>query len=187
MLYSATWYFNPLNAELNPICHLLALLEAHYILHVSRIRVNRLTLYVTCAYNSQFYLKSLCGFNTQTDSLMVMMMMMMMMMMLTHWNMQEWNKEKKKSQHKILCQYWLNKCRIKQSFVGPRASTKVWSTLNSFSHAGNGQTISRLSCRTLDATHHELPHFHSMQASNRTLQLNKEKPTWCHLLYYFII
>jgi hypothetical protein len=32
--------FNPLNAELNPICHLLALLGAHRILHVSRIRVN---------------------------------------------------------------------------------------------------------------------------------------------------
>ena len=34
--------FNPRNAELNPICHLLALLEAHHILHVSRIRVNLL-------------------------------------------------------------------------------------------------------------------------------------------------
>jgi hypothetical protein len=32
--------FNPLNAELNPICHLLALLGAHHILHVSWIRVN---------------------------------------------------------------------------------------------------------------------------------------------------
>jgi hypothetical protein len=32
---------NPLNAELNPICHLLALLGAHHILHVSRVRVNR--------------------------------------------------------------------------------------------------------------------------------------------------
>jgi hypothetical protein len=31
---------NPLNAELNPICHFLALLGAHHILHVSRIRVN---------------------------------------------------------------------------------------------------------------------------------------------------
>jgi len=31
---------NPLNAELNPICHLLVLLGAHHILHVSRIRVN---------------------------------------------------------------------------------------------------------------------------------------------------
>jgi hypothetical protein len=30
---------NPLNAELNPICHLLALLGAHHFLHVSRIRV----------------------------------------------------------------------------------------------------------------------------------------------------
>jgi hypothetical protein len=29
----------PLNAELNPICHLLALLGAHHILYVSRIRV----------------------------------------------------------------------------------------------------------------------------------------------------
>jgi len=33
-------HLNPLNAELNPICHLLALLGAHHILHVSRIRVN---------------------------------------------------------------------------------------------------------------------------------------------------
>jgi len=31
--------FNPLNAKLNPICHLLALLGAHPIFHVSRIRV----------------------------------------------------------------------------------------------------------------------------------------------------
>ena len=30
---------NTLNAKLNPICHLLALLGAHHILHVSRIRV----------------------------------------------------------------------------------------------------------------------------------------------------
>jgi len=36
--------FNPLNAELNPICHLLALSEAHRILHVSRIRINDITL-----------------------------------------------------------------------------------------------------------------------------------------------
>jgi hypothetical protein len=32
--------FNRLNAELNPIFHLLALLGAHHILHVSRVRVN---------------------------------------------------------------------------------------------------------------------------------------------------
>jgi transposase len=33
-------FLKPLKAELNPICHLLALLGAHHILHVSRIRVN---------------------------------------------------------------------------------------------------------------------------------------------------
>jgi len=31
---------NPLNAELNPICGLLALLGAHHIFHVSGLRVN---------------------------------------------------------------------------------------------------------------------------------------------------
>ena len=31
---------NPLNAELNPICHLPALLGAQHILYVSRVRVN---------------------------------------------------------------------------------------------------------------------------------------------------
>ena len=30
---------NPLKPELNPICYLLALLGAHHILHVTRIRV----------------------------------------------------------------------------------------------------------------------------------------------------
>ena len=33
-------HVNPLNAKLNPICHLLALLGAHPIFHVSWIRVN---------------------------------------------------------------------------------------------------------------------------------------------------
>jgi hypothetical protein len=32
---------NPLNAKLNPICHLLALLGARHILHVSGLRVKR--------------------------------------------------------------------------------------------------------------------------------------------------
>jgi len=36
--------FNPLNAELNPICHLLALLGVHHFLHISRIKVKSLTL-----------------------------------------------------------------------------------------------------------------------------------------------
>jgi hypothetical protein len=33
-------YINPLNAELNPICHLLVLLGAHHIFHVSGLTVN---------------------------------------------------------------------------------------------------------------------------------------------------
>jgi len=40
MLTAFTTLFNPLNAELNPICHLLALLGAHRILHVSGVMVN---------------------------------------------------------------------------------------------------------------------------------------------------
>ena len=31
---------NPLMAELNPICHLLALLGAHHIFHVTGLRIN---------------------------------------------------------------------------------------------------------------------------------------------------
>ena len=33
-------FFNPLNTQLNHTCHLLVLLGAHHILHVSRVRVN---------------------------------------------------------------------------------------------------------------------------------------------------
>jgi len=43
------FHFNPLNAELNPICYLLALL-AHHFLHVSRIRVESLTLRLLMSY-----------------------------------------------------------------------------------------------------------------------------------------
>jgi hypothetical protein len=39
VLHIGRTVLNPLNAKLNPICHLLALLEAHHILHVSRVRV----------------------------------------------------------------------------------------------------------------------------------------------------
>jgi hypothetical protein len=41
---------NPLNAELNPICHFLALLGAHPIIHVSRIRVNL----PSCGWSEEF-------------------------------------------------------------------------------------------------------------------------------------
>ena len=34
--------FDPLNAEIIPICYLLTLLGAHHILYVSRVRVNLL-------------------------------------------------------------------------------------------------------------------------------------------------
>jgi hypothetical protein len=44
--------FKPLNAKLNPICHLLPLLGAHHILHVSRIKVKH------CLYHSQFITSS---------------------------------------------------------------------------------------------------------------------------------
>ena len=45
---------NPLNAELNPICYLLALLGAHHFLHVSRIRVKLLTfrLLMSCIHGA---------------------------------------------------------------------------------------------------------------------------------------
>jgi hypothetical protein len=36
-------FLNTSNAKLNPACHLLTLLRAHHILHVSRIRVNLTT------------------------------------------------------------------------------------------------------------------------------------------------
>ena len=42
-------FLNPLNAELNPICYLLALL-AHHFLHVSRISVKSLTLRLLMSY-----------------------------------------------------------------------------------------------------------------------------------------
>ena len=49
ILCNPLWYMNleirskinPLNAGLNPICHLLLLLGAHHITHVSGLRVNK--------------------------------------------------------------------------------------------------------------------------------------------------
>ena len=42
--------FNPLNAELNPICYLLALLGAQHFLHVSRIKLLTLRLLMSYIY-----------------------------------------------------------------------------------------------------------------------------------------
>ena len=43
-VYYLLTHLKALKPELNPICYLLALLGAHYFLHVSRIRVKLLTL-----------------------------------------------------------------------------------------------------------------------------------------------
>jgi transposase len=63
MILSVTWtkvalnglFLNPLNAELNPICYLLALLGAHHFLHVSRIRVKSLTLRLLMSYIQMYH------------------------------------------------------------------------------------------------------------------------------------
>jgi hypothetical protein len=53
-------YFNPLNAELNPIRHLLAFVGAHHVVDVSRIRVHNFmflkpgNLYVILAKHNEF-------------------------------------------------------------------------------------------------------------------------------------
>ena len=49
-IYTLRKNINSLNAELSPICHLLALLGVHYFLHVSRIRVKSLTLRLLMSY-----------------------------------------------------------------------------------------------------------------------------------------
>ena len=53
--------FKELNAELNPICHLLALLEAHHILHASRIRVKVHCNPLNAELNPICYLLALLG------------------------------------------------------------------------------------------------------------------------------
>ena len=53
---------NPLNAELNPICHLLALLGTHPILHVSRIRDKcNLSGKINCEYNYEYPVSDYTG------------------------------------------------------------------------------------------------------------------------------
>ena len=64
---------NPLNAELNPICYLLALLGAHHFLHVSRIRVKSLTLKQLMSYIFKFNIhgtvhRSMTSSNNQRDA-----------------------------------------------------------------------------------------------------------------------
>jgi len=50
--------FNSINAEINPICHLLTLLGSHHILHVGKIRVkihHFLLLFLTWGSNLEMY------------------------------------------------------------------------------------------------------------------------------------
>ena len=50
-------FVNPLNADLNPTCHLLAVLGAHRTLHVSRIRVKKTLFSLLCRFvTSEFLL-----------------------------------------------------------------------------------------------------------------------------------
>jgi len=48
---------DPLNAELNPICQLLALLGAHPILHVSRIRVKQQSCFLSSHVTLQSFVR----------------------------------------------------------------------------------------------------------------------------------
>jgi hypothetical protein len=48
-------YLNPLNTELSPICRFLALLEAHHIFHVNRIRVKVAVSLNTHVLNLKFF------------------------------------------------------------------------------------------------------------------------------------
>jgi hypothetical protein len=55
---------NPLNTKLNPICHLLALLGAHLIFYVSRIRGNLLKPTGHVMYQHQFNIQQLYALPT---------------------------------------------------------------------------------------------------------------------------
>jgi len=53
---------DPLNAELNPICHLLAILGAHHILNISRIRVKlKVIIYLNLMLCFARYISNTCS------------------------------------------------------------------------------------------------------------------------------
>ena len=58
--------FNPLNDELNSICHLLALLGVHHFLHVSKIMVKSLTLRLLMSYIYGAPILDVCRSHTKT-------------------------------------------------------------------------------------------------------------------------
>jgi hypothetical protein len=48
-IFNVDFITNPLNAQLNPICRLLALLGAHHIFHVSGLRVKKICFVIATA------------------------------------------------------------------------------------------------------------------------------------------
>ena len=60
--------FNHLNAELNPICHLLALLWVHHFLHVSRTRVKVFDSYITILGNVSCLTSTAASHSRRTNS-----------------------------------------------------------------------------------------------------------------------
>jgi hypothetical protein len=63
LTFSTVSTINPLNTELNPICHLLALLGVHF-LHISRIKVKSLTLRLLMSYIYRVFQKELYNFKS---------------------------------------------------------------------------------------------------------------------------
>ena len=53
---------NPWNSKLNPICHLVALLGAHHILHVSRVRVKCIQFHTMSVLRLEFRCLLICVF-----------------------------------------------------------------------------------------------------------------------------
>ena len=77
-------FLNPLNAELNPIRHLLALVGARHIVHVSRIRVKHTKICVLITvFFCNFKRHSLVSFIISTDCVYVTMMSSNIALLLT--------------------------------------------------------------------------------------------------------
>ena len=95
---------NPLNAELNPICHLLALLEAHRILHVSKIRIKHLFL-KNCGYY-KFLIR--CAEFLRNKVFIHFTIHLCFILMLIWCNIPE--DELKKSKHVVVLVYCICKC-----------------------------------------------------------------------------
>ena len=54
-MFYLTTLVNPLNAELNPICHLLPLAGAHHFVHVIRVRIKRFLCYAVLDFDTELF------------------------------------------------------------------------------------------------------------------------------------